>query len=92
MDNVVFRYNQLYNGALFNANRMVALWLSWAGGVITAGTGKVVGQKTIMSFTDPSPSPVNYMLIGGFYARGSVIINYCKFFNRSVSVVLWSNA
>ena len=37
-------------------------WVSWLGGVISVGTGAVPRSGSpIVSFTDPSPTPVNYV-------------------------------
>ena len=37
-------------------------WVSWIGGVISVGSGPVVGQgPSIVSYTDPVPSAVNFV-------------------------------
>ncbi|XP_046377746.2 uncharacterized protein LOC124149944 [Haliotis rufescens] len=38
-------------------------WISWEDGVISVGAGKVVGVEMFMTWTDPTPHPVNYIAV-----------------------------
>ena len=47
------------------------LWVSWTGGVVAVGQGQTVGQNVFLSYTDPSPTAVNYIGVAtGWGATG----------------------
>ena len=54
----------------------MAFMTSWIGGVISVGQGNIVGSMTFMTYTDSTPSAVNYIAFAGWNAPGSVIITY----------------
>jgi len=60
---------------ILNINEFRMFWVSWSGGVISVGTGSIVGQNTFMSYVDPNPSPVNYVAFSAWDSPGTVKIN-----------------
>jgi hypothetical protein len=61
---------------ILDVNNFKFLWVSWIGGVISVGQGNIVGSMTFMTYTDSTPSAVNYIAFAGWNAPGSVIITY----------------
>ena len=51
------------------------IWISWINGVIQVGTGTVVGNGMFMSYTDTSPSAVNYIALSGNTFPGYAYFN-----------------
>ena len=43
-----------------------SFWVTWANGVIQVGQGTTVGEKTFMTYNDPTPSAVNSLAITGW--------------------------
>ena len=61
---------------ILNINYFNSVWISWIDGVIRVGKGTVVGNNTMMAYTDTAPSAVNYVALSGWpsYA-GSAFFN-----------------
>ena len=52
-----------------------AFWISWINGVIQVGNGTVVGNDMFMSYTDTTPSAVNYLALAGITSSGNAFFN-----------------
>ena len=48
---------------ILDCNSARNFWLSWEDGVIQFGTGGIVGQTRILSYTDPNPYTVNSLTV-----------------------------
>ncbi|XP_071086095.1 uncharacterized protein [Haliotis cracherodii] len=54
-----------------SATQFRDFWISWANGVISVGSGVEVGVGSFMTWTDPSPHPVNYIAVStGWGSKG----------------------
>ena len=69
---------------ILDANNFQFFWISWKGGVISVGQGNIVGNMTFLTYTDVTPSDVNYIAFTGWDAPGSVYISYGWYLNVSL--------
>jgi Farnesoic acid 0-methyl transferase len=60
---------------ILDANEFKSFWISWINGTISVGQGIIVGSSSFMTYTDPSPSAVNYIALSGYNTPGSVFFN-----------------
>jgi hypothetical protein len=51
-----------YYAAVLSTDFFNAFWISWANGLIRAGTGASVGNNVVMTYTDPTPFTPTYIL------------------------------
>ncbi|CAH1783194.1 unnamed protein product [Owenia fusiformis] len=60
-----------HNGPIVHCDATLSFWISWAGGYIEVGKGRVYGRDTFLQWYDPSPHPVNAVqFTSGFGASG----------------------
>jgi hypothetical protein len=47
----------------YGCNITKRFWISWMDGLLTLGSGSVVGQKAMLNYKDQAPFAVNYLAV-----------------------------
>lgn len=55
----------LVSPKLIGLDKNATFWITWSNGLLTVGIGPIGGQKPIMTYTDPAPTPINYLAFSG---------------------------
>jgi len=71
-------------GLLENGTKFIQLWLSWRNGIITAGTGEVIGLHTMVTYLPMPPvTSINTVAINSKSYTANWIIPYDQVTSKS---------
>jgi len=74
-------------GLLEGGTKFIQLWLSWRNGIITAGTGEVIGQHTMVTYLPMPPvTSISTAAINSYYYTANWVIPYDQVTSKSTFV------
>ena len=74
-------FNVYKNHEPLHCAKMEEFWLSWSNDTVQLGSGRQLGQDTIITLTDSVPTSKNYLAVStGFGASGYWIFHSGKIF------------